>query len=293
MTTPKPRHFHLPAGHTLVAVGWRRSGGLVALTEHEGALLVHGSLQAPGARGAARFPFEQHVGRLPQPPSQDDAPGEVLSLVENGAERLLVRDARGGVFALGHPHVTDPAAVAVAERVTAFAQVHQKAVWVSNASKDGERSNAPWLGVWEKGHLRHVPLGTGDGEAFFGHGQGIGHADAGLFALRERPGTWPVLLAKGQVALHVPVGSRVVGVSVLPHPVPEPALLLLGADKRTFSLMGASETRTLLRASEDVSQVVVSHGLPAFAWLTVRGEVVVWSLTHSALLYRALPPEAS
>lgn len=291
MTPPKPRHFHLPEGHTMVAVGWRPRGGLVALTEHEGILVVHGSIVAPGARGAARFPREQYVGRLPQAPAKDGAPGTVLSLVEAGAERLLVRDAQGGVFALGHPTSAAPAAVAVAEKVTAFAQVRHRAVWVSRAS--GESGNEVGLGVWEQGHLRHVPLGSGDADAFFGHAQGLGHPDAGLFAMRHRPGTWRVLLAHGHVDLNVPVGSRVVGVSVLPHPVPEPALLLLGEDRRTFSLMGASETRTLLSASDSVAQVVVSHGLPAFAWLTVKGEVVVWSLSHSTLLYRALPPEAS
>jgi hypothetical protein len=181
------------------------------------------------------------------------------------------------------------AAVGVAEKASSLLEVRRKPVWVSVGPRSAEWGNELWLGVWETGHLRHLPLGDGDGDVHFGYSDSIGHPDAGLVAIREKPGSWRVLLRNGQVSLTPPPNTFVVGVGVLPHPVEEPALVLLGADKRTFMLAGKSETRTLMRASDDVRKVVVSHGMPAFAWMTVKGEVVVWSLKHSAVLYRAIP----
>jgi hypothetical protein len=143
----------------------------------------------------------------------------------------------------------------------------------------------------EDPHQRHVPLGPGDGQAFFSHFHSLGHPEAGLLALRHRPGIWQVLLAHGNVQLAVPVGSRVLGVGVNYQPSEEPGLLLLGPDRRSFMLLTASGSRTVTRSSEDVVQAVASHGLPLLAWLTVKGELVVWSFQHLDAIYRAAPEE--
>jgi hypothetical protein len=296
-TMPRPRHVELPAGHRLVAVDWRPQGGVVALTQHAGELLLsRGSLQGARSSIPPRYSIEQYQGRLPRPPSHEETPGQVLGLarkLEAGGERLLVCDGAGGVYVLAHPKGEASPAVAVAEKVVAFAEVRRKPVWVSVGPPGAAWGNELWLGIWEEEHLRHLPLGEGDGEVHFGYSESIGHAEAGLLAIRRQPGVWRVLLRQGYVDLSPPQGSRVVGVAVLPHPAEEPALVVLGEDRRTFTLVGKSETRTLPRATDDVAEAVVSHGLPVFAWRTVKGEVMVWSFKHSTVLYRSLPPEAA
>jgi hypothetical protein len=47
------------------------------------------------------------------------------------------------------------------------------------------------------------------------------------------------------------------------------------------------------QASEDVVYAAASHGLPVLAWLTVKGELVVWSLQQEQALYRAAPGEGA
>jgi hypothetical protein len=293
-TRPRPRQVDMPAGHTLVAVDWRYRGGVVALTQHEGTLaLSRGTLEGKHRSMSPRYAVEQLRGRLPRPPSHEELPGQVIGLREGSEERLLVCDGAGGVFALAHPSEAGSPAVAVADNVVAFAEVQRKPIWVSAGTQESGAVRELWLGIWESGHLRHLHLGEGDGEVVFGcaYLQHIGHREAGLIALRQRSGTWRVPLSNGGHAdLAAPPGTRVVGVGVGVL-TDQPALLVLDADRRGFSLVGQAETRPGPRASDEVSFAVASHSLPVFAWRTVKGEVVVWSLKHSTVLYRLLPPE--
>jgi hypothetical protein len=70
-------------------------------------------------------------------------------------------------------------------------------------------------------------------------------------------------------------------------------VLLLGPDQRTFLLASARGTYPVTRASEEVVHAAASQGLPVLAWLTVKGELVVWSLLLEQALYRAAPEEGA
>jgi hypothetical protein len=150
-----------------------------------------------------------------------------------------------------------------------------------------------WLGLLEDHHQRHLPLGPGDGEAYFGFSQTHGHAEAGLLAVRHRAGIWQVLLENGNVQLSVPVGSRVVGVAVIKLDGHQPGMVLLGSDRRSFTWVTTHGVYPLARASEDVVHAAASHGLPVLAWLTVKGELVVWNIQQDQTLYRAAPEEGA
>lgn len=288
-TTPKPRRFQLPEGHQLVAAGWRRNGGLLVLTRDDKVLWVHGGVKsAPGGYRPRGIPYLGYEGLLPDAPLANHAPGLATSIVEGGRERVVVRDSEGRLFI-----VSQQGPALLSSQTSALAEVNRKPVFVMTP-QPGSSMDGVWLGILEDHQQRHLPLGPGDGDAFFGHHAAMGgHPEAGLLALRHKPGTWQALLVQGNVPIYVPVGSRVVGVTTLNTESRPPALVLLGPDRRTFSLVGISETQVVARASDDVVHSAVSHGLPVLTWLTVKGELLVWSLTQSLPLYRAAPEVGS
>jgi hypothetical protein len=286
-TVPKPRRFQPPTGHRLVAVGWRRNGGLLVLTRDDKVLWIHGGLKGGlGGNKARGIPYLGYEGLLPDECPPDHPPGLATATVENERERVLVRDNVGRLFA-----VSQQGPALLAHRVGALAEVQRKPAFVMTSSEAA--ADEVWLGLLEDNHQRHLPLGTGDGDAYFGYSSSTGHPDAGLLALRQQVGTWSVLLGDDRLLFPVPQGRRVVGVAVHPQNVNEPGLVLLGPDRRTFSLMTSAGLHGMVQAAEEVAQAVVSHGLPVLAWLTVKGELVVWSFPQAAALYRAAPEEGA
>ncbi len=286
-TVPKPRRFQPPQGHTLVAAGWRRNGGLLALTRDERVLWIHGGLKGSGGSRPRGIPYLGYEGLLPDVPPPGLPPGLATAVIDDDNERVLVRDHEGRLFLVRHQ---GPALLAT--QVSAFAETKGRPAFVM-ASAEASNLDGVWLGLLEGQHQRHVPLGSGDGKAHFGHAYVLGHPEAGLLALRQRAGSWKLLLAEGNVQLHVPEGSRVVGVSVLFPDAREAGLVVLAQDRRDFLHCSASGRRQLVRADDDVQHVAVSHGLSVLAWLTVKGELVVWSLEQQAALYRAAPEEGA
>jgi hypothetical protein len=289
-TLPKPRRFQPYPGHRLVAAGWRRNGGLLVLTRDDKVLWIHGGLKnAQGVTRPRGIPYLGYEGLLPDAPPPNHPPGLATSIIENDRERVLVRDSEGRLFI-----VSQQGPALLSTRASALAEVRRKPAFVMTP-QEGSSMDGVWLGLLEDHHQRHLPLGPGEGEAFFGfqYLQAFGHPEGGLIAVRHRPGTWQVLLEKGHVQLNVPVGSQVVGVAVSYGEAQEPGLLLLGSDRRSFKLLGAHGTHTVARASEEVVHAAASHGMPVLAWLTVKGELVVWSLSQQQALYRAAPEEGS
>jgi hypothetical protein len=288
-TVPRPRRFLPPAGHVLVAAGWRRNGGLIALTRDEKTLWIHGARTGPGNLVRPRgIPYLGYEGLLPEAPQLHMAPGLATTYQSNGQERVVVRDSEGRLF------LVDPQGPALlATRVSAFAELRGKLIFVTSPGEETSPEGV-WLGVLEDPHQRHLPLGPGDGKAFFTQAYTLIHPEAGLVALRHQPGIWQVQQPEGNVQFSVPIGSRVVGVGMTADVSSwKPALMLLGPDRRSFVWHSASGSKALTRSAEDVAQAVSSHGLQVLAWLTVKGELVVWSFQHDAAIYRAAPEEGA
>lgn len=287
-TVPKPRRFQPPAGHKLVAAGWRRNGGLLVLTRDDKVLWIHGGVK--GTLGGSRprgIPYLGYEGLLPDAPAPKRAPGLATSIVENDRERVLVRDSEGRLFI-----VSQQGPSLLSNHVSALAEVRRKPAFVMTPS-EGSSMDGVWLGLLEDHHQRHLPLGPGNGDAYFGYSQSLGHAEAGLLAVHHRAGIWQVLLENGNVQLSVPVGLRVVGVAVIKLDGHQPGMVMLGSDRRSFKWVTTHGSYPLARASEDVVHAAVSHGLPVLAWLTVKGELVVWNIQQDQTLYRAAPEEGA
>lgn len=287
-TVPKLRRFRLPAGHRLVAAGWRRSGGLLVLTRDDKCLWIHGQLKGDWVGSKPRgIPYLGSEGLLPDVPAPQRPPGLAAPFLEGKHERVLVHDFERHLFMVRREMPS-----LLSSRVTALAEVRGRSVFVTTGGDDTS-SGEVWLGRLEERHQRHLPLGTGDGEACFGCSELIGHEEAGLIALRRRPGTWQVLLARENVQFSVPVGSRVIGVGVGSQSSREPGLLLLEPDRRTFAFLSSRGSETMAQASDEVAHAAASHGLPVLAWLTVKGELVVWSIHQGQVLFRAAPGEGA
>jgi hypothetical protein len=271
-----------------VAAGWRRNGGLLVLTRDEKILWIHGGLKGTSGGGRPRgIPYLGYEGLLPDAPPLNHPPGLATAIFEDERERVLARDHEGRLFL-----VSQQGPALLASHVGAFAEVRRKPAFVM-ATPNDSLMGGTWLGLLEGHHQRHLPLGPGDGKAYFGHSHSLGHAEAGLLALRLQAGTWQVVLASGSVHVDVPAGSRVVGVGVNHQSEQDPGLLLLDSDRRRFLLASLSRAYMVARAAEDVTHAAASHGLPVLAWLTVKGELVVWSLEQETVLYRAAPEEGT
>jgi hypothetical protein len=284
-TVPRVRRFSLPAGHRVVAAGWRRNGGMLVLSRDETRLWMHGALQGGAARGPQTIAYAGHEGRLPDAPSASQLPGTVLVHMEDDRERVLVRDSEGRLFL-----VSAQGPVVLAHRVTALAEIRRRPAFVMGPGEDPSREGV-WLGMLEEHQQRHVPLGPGTGEAYFGCSDALGHPEAGLLAVRQRPLHWAVLLTRERVELTVPESAHVLGVAITRETRGRPGLLVLDSDKRTFRLVSPSGSHEVTRATEDVVQAAASHGMSLFAWLTVKGELAVWNLHDEAVIFRALPEE--
>ena len=69
----------------------------------------------------------------------------------------------------------------------------------------------------------------------------------------------------------------------------EPGLLLLEGDSRALLLASRGGTRRLPAASAEIRHAAACPGAPWIAWVTVHGELTVYSLDHDAVLLRRVP----
>jgi hypothetical protein len=290
-TLPRPKRFQTPRGGAVVAMGWRRNGGLLAVTLRERALRVHGVVQGvPNSRGVSFSLPEDDSFRLPR---AGEPPLLVVSLVRHGRETPLVLDAAGVLHTLSWdaPH---PSAVATWRGVTALAERRGTLVLVGGFStEEGSRKLSLWCySPANGGQPQPLPV-EGDGEAYFGQAQDA-HEALGLpLAVRQQPGRWWMAqdtTGKGSTQLSLPVGMCVVGLCAW-SPLsqwPGMGLVALGQDQRSFYLVkGGGTAELLMRAPSRVVTACVSNALPMVAWLTDKGEVGVWSFPYRALVFRS------
>ena len=130
--------------------------------------------------------------------------------------------------------------------------------------------------------------------AYFGNGASLAEPTFSFTAVEETTGQWTVHLLEGKLVLRIPAEDKVVGVVATWGPgIPghngtgfEPGLIMLQKDQRQILVAGRNWTQTVPRASSEIVQITASPYRPDVAYLTVQGELVVYSLQHKAVLYR-------
>ncbi len=122
--------------------------------------------------------------------------------------------------------------------------------------------------------------------AFIGSGGSLEHPVFDLPALEIDANRWLVLTDEDDIHLFIDTDQEVVGVIGPRHYGHSPGLIVLEADRRSLRILGKNWTFDLPRANADIVHASASHTDPYIAYVTEAGEVVIYSLTHEADLYR-------
>ncbi|QRN98287.1 hypothetical protein JRI60_04240 [Archangium violaceum] len=297
-TTPRPKRFQPLRDESVVAMGWRHKGGLLAVTLRGRTLHVHGALKNAATGRATGYPLPEGDESF-QLPRKGEPPLLALTQMHQGRniETAYVLDAAGVLYRLMQME-RGPRVIPVSRGVSALAERKGALYFVSRGPGGSQAAAMLQLERWMPANASVLELGlVGDGVAYFGHATESGFNEAGPLVVRHQPGGWCVLryltwLEKQpdkvlRTELSPPIGMRVVGVCSHPS-AGTPALVVLGKDERTFSLVtGNGATETLVVAPSPVVNASVSHALPMLAWLTKSGEVGVWSFPYKALVFRS------
>ncbi|HZH15415.1 MAG TPA: hypothetical protein VE057_13775 [Archangium sp.] len=294
-TVPRPKRLP-PDGGRVVAMGWRRSGGLLVVSFHKAmaSLCVHGTLRGHSTGRTLSIPQAAWPKSL-QLPLAGGPPVLALSQVYEGREVPLVLDSARAL----HQFASEERPSApLLHGVTALFERRGGLFFVDRDREEDRGTAMPRTGCLPpnpfKGWTQTLPV-EGSGEAYFGQARDSSLTNPGPpLAIRHRPGQWWVTRdnhdeQKGEW-VSVAEGLRVVGLCCWPVDTPLPGLVVLGEDQRTFYRVtadGASEF--LVTASSRVVSSAVSPAMPLMAWLTETGEVGGWSFQHRALVYRSVP----
>ena len=153
---------------------------------------------------------------------------------------------------------------------------------------DSSQDGADGFGCESQGfrRARKTCVGNDDArDAFFGCGGSLEHPDFGMAALQVGRNEWVILTDENSTRLEVSDDQDVVGVIGPREYGNSPALLVL-EDRRLLRAVGSDWSIDLPRANADIVHVSASHANPFIAYATETGEVVIYSLTHEADLYR-------
>ncbi|HEX8823036.1 MAG TPA: hypothetical protein VF794_24120, partial [Archangium sp.] len=290
-TTPKPKRFLPAPGEHVVAMGWRRNGGLLTVTQLGDTLRVHGPLQGI-PNGLPRVLSVPDGAAPPRLPRAGEPPLLVTSLFQRRRATPALVDGAGMLH--GSEWHSGQLKLLPLHPVASVIEHRGALLCVGRSSREGARGP---LTVWCHGYASaswsHESEVQGDGEAYLANVKDSGLVLPGPpLAVRQRPGTWR-LLHNGHdpgMELSLPTGMRVVGLISWPAGTEWPALVTLAQDQRTFHrVTGSGAPELLMTAPARVVTATVSHALPMLAWLTEKGEVGVWSFQYRALVYRSTP----
>jgi hypothetical protein len=167
--------------------------------------------------------------------------------------------------------------------VAALSLVFQRIVYLI-------RRKERWLLVAEGAAGKEQPLvfHCGGQHGFLGYGGAHCHPLYGGAALEQGEGRWLLISSAGATDFQAPAGARVAGVTSM-RGISSVALLTIGPDPRQVTVVGPGGLHPLPRASAEVAHATANPIAAQLAYVTLRGEVVVYSLAHQAVIYRVGP----
>lgn len=286
--TGRPKIHTTKSDPSLILAAGRLHKALVALQLTEAAQLHleciggrHGSLPLglfPGMPtemiSVAADKVEKSLAPCFTGPSEEDDSPAIYALLPHG---MLVR-LRGQDEASARTLVVDKA-------VHGFAPVKESGRLVTAKRQENEWKLETLGPNGHKEALSRV-CSADASQAFFGCGGSLEHPDFGMSALQIEENQWLVLTDEADVHLEVDTVQEVVGVIGPRHYGNSPGLVVLEADRRSLRIVGKEWTLDLPRANADIVHASASHCDPYIAYATEAGEIVIYSLTHEADLYR-------
>src|SRR5439155_14374215 len=123
---------------------------------------------------------------------------------------------------------------------------------------------------------------------YLGFGGEHAHPLYGAAALEQGEGGWLLLSSSGATDFQPPAGARVAGVTSM-RGMFSLGLLTVGPDPRQIVVAGTGSHHPLPRAAAEIAHAATNPIAAQVAYVTVHGEVVVYSLDHHAVIYRVAP----
>ena len=285
----KPKQYRVKGSGAIIAAGQFGKVVLVVLaTDRPNVLALECVSGNEGRLSSGAYSGADHV--VFTAPSSELLPCQVSPVWHETKGDLLFLDAAGKLVRLARAGSLHCSAGVEADGVLAMAPLAHGVVYVA-------RRDSRYVVVLAAGDGKELvyPLGDECLRAFFGYGGPLAHPRYGLLILESSAGQWTVLHARGRSSFVAPSGTTVVGVAASQDGEDGrtgPALVVLESDERTLSLLAQTWSHSLPPASADIAHAAVSSMSPHVAYSTVRGEVVIYSLVHQAVVYRMTGEEA-
>lgn len=279
----RPRVYRPSGGHPILAAGrYRKSLVAVLATADPMVLRVEAlSRRARGfPSGEFRYnlePVQVEAGGLPPLgpcyflPSFGRPESPMFALPGTTLVRLPPPDPSSALF--------------TAPGTAALAPVPNGVAW-------SLREDDVWHLFTDQGEagIVHSEFRAGGTGACFGYPGNSPHPDWGLCALQVGPERWLVLDGRGDEELYCP--SRYggpVGIISTDNPLRVRGLVMLDLAERNLVILGRTWTHDLPLAPAKIAEAAVSPVAPHIAYLTVEGELFIYSLTAEAVVYRLAP----
>jgi hypothetical protein len=263
--------FRPPSGQVIVAAGWLRGpkrmrvvtqrpdGGLVLHTLNKRSTQSNASLvfrmSDPAPPGALSLLWRLRDGD----PCMLDGSGRVIRLREAGGEVDWV-----SVVAISTANGIDScAAIALGDRVELVTRYE----------------DAPFTTVRVPVSLARPP------RVFFG-----APAPRWLAAVESSEDAWTIVRPEGEGAIQetwqVPSDREVCGVTETQWSPPKPALVVLDASRRALRLFRPESTEVIVASEASIVSATASPSSRDVAYVTERGEIVVYSIGARAAIAR-------
>lgn len=274
----KPRHLRPRQPGVIVAVGRTRKLNLALLHYAE-----TGSLNLDGLGSShARIPTGPllNCGGLPLSEDPDPPLQPLLGLWSNSEPELFAL-VQGLLLRITRTHSYQNSA-----------HRHDSGVQLLAPAGDGltyvKRSDDQWVKTsrtWEGTETRIVRAHAGR-RVLGGCGGSFSQSAWGLCGLEMSDPYWSVESGEAIWQIYPPAGTQVIGVTGPMKYGDSPAVVVLEADRVTINVLGLNWAHRLPPASSEIEHVTISSVASHIAYATVRGEVVVYSLAHTSVLFR-------
>lgn len=195
-----------------------------------------------------------------------------------------ILDAKGNLFLMSQvddssDETTVGYATLMATNVLAVTQTHTEFIFVG--CEDGGNHHRI-VSISDKVERREVPV-MNPKRAIFGRGE----MSRKVLAVESDQNNWSILTEKEEVQLMPLPRGEVVGVYSDARLAPKPGLFELREDRRTLEFTWAHGRRkTILTEKAEIVKIEFSPLSPVFAYQTVTGELVIYSITHRTAIGR-------
>ncbi|HWM91341.1 MAG TPA: hypothetical protein VN493_11290 [Thermoanaerobaculia bacterium] len=272
-----PRLYDPWPGQLPAAVGLAQGQVILATSLPDGGAALSYASKKRGGGGTPGVAFAPG-----EAPFQAGGAGSPLHpLFQVGLHTYLL-DAEGTLF-----RAWDGDLLRLASRVSAAAFVAGHLAFVEAATPGCPARLTSAIGGGAPRTIQVLEEAEEGAPAFFGFGGRLAHPEHGLVAVAQRGGAWEIY-GRGRTWLVPFEGTRVLGVA-RDRERNEAGLLLLEEDSRTLLLAGLHWTRKLPTGSAEIRHAAACPGAPWIAWVTVHGELTVYSMDHDAVLLRRVP----